>query len=237
MRSLKFFSVLMLGICVSVGIYAQSADDVLAKIKDNQAKIKTLQTSYVQTTKFDLIGKDPIEERGVLYQKDRKIRKEIQSPDKKLVIQTPDFYYEKDDKTQQEKKTVYSEISANSNMPNFSMMTPDEALAKYSFSITQETDQFYILSGSYEQTRIDMTVDKGLYTISKMEIYSQNKLILTIKNEYVDLNGLKVLSKMQTQSHITIGKNTFDLSVSTVYLKPEINKDISDQVFTATVRK
>lgn len=212
--------------------FGLTATEILTQIKETQTKIKDLQSYYNQTTESPLLGSTPITEQGRFIKKGNNIRKEIQSPDKKLSITTPEFIYEKDEKTGQEKKIDLKSLPQN---PMAKPMTAEEALDRFQFTIESETPSSCILIGESQEntisTKLKITIDKTLMSSTKLTMFINGKEMMTVINEYITINDIPVLTKSTSTITMQIGKKIQEIKTKIEYKGIKINQGISDSLF------
>jgi hypothetical protein len=216
-----FFSLLIL----QTQTTAISPSEIIQNIKANQNKVKDFQAYYTQTINSSLMGNKTSIEKGRYFTKGKKTRKEIQSPNRKLIITTDSFIYEKDLTTGQEYKTELTDSQISHQN-----IDTDEIMDQCDFVIKEETNDFFYLQGDYQNNKIELEITKD-FLINKLSLFMNNKPFMVIDNDYKKISSNNVLIKSVSKITLDMNGNLQTIVTSMVYKGVKVNLGVEDGIF------
>jgi len=215
---------------LSQALTASTTTELITKIHAQHQSIKDKQAYYIQSISSPLTSQNTPNEKGKLYQKGTSTRKEIQTPTRKLIITTKDYHYEKDLATGQA-QTQKTENINNQSLLNQDILDPEKALELFDFEIQSESDTHYVLEGDYNNTTLEIEVNKSTFTTSKMSMIVDSKKVMTMQMSYALIQNIPVLTKATTQIDIPMGNTPQQLNITIEYKGIKINQNLSDTLF------
>jgi outer membrane lipoprotein-sorting protein len=218
-------------VCGSV-VDARTAEDILVGVQRKLDLVKQYKSHYVQTTTSKSLPALNTEERGILYKKGETIRKEIQSPQPKVILITPERYYEKDLTTGEEKQLEpQADMQATMGQSPLKSMSPEDILRQFKFTLEGEDKASYILNATHQSVAMRIWVSKASEVLTRFQVMISDHPILTAGLQYKLVDGIAVLSQIDADIRMKLGTQALDVHQTTQYLFPELNPDLPDDLF------
>ncbi len=223
---------LLIGLMMMGGtIYADTAEAILNRVHETTQKVTDFRAIMTQTTKTPFSA-TPVIESGWIYRKGDKTRREMQKPQRKIIIQSPDGFIEKDLATG--KITEQSKPDAIALPSEFRVadLSPEDALHRFNLQVTSESATEWQLSGTYTTIQLIMTVSKSLHTVTRMNLQdSGTGMTVTISNTYTVIGGIPVVTKSNSDIQIKMGTMPATISSVTEYIAVKLNQTLSENLF------
>ncbi len=225
----KLLAVIFLSILLytSKGFADTRALDILAQLKVVQSKIGDTKSYYVQTL-TGLPGTATRVEKGLIYRKGNKLRKEIQEPVPTLIISTPEFVYEKNLKSGRVKK---ESIADHPEFGNFQNQDPEKLFERFNFQLNEENDDRAVLTGLSGPVTLTLTIDKRQWVLSSMRVQGPSGQPTEIGLTYELLNTIPILKRMVSTVPIPIGKTVRPMTITIDFTGSKVNAGLNDTLF------
>lgn len=219
--------IIILFVClfVTFPLYALTADEVVEKILSERKKIQTWSAMYVQKTSGGILGQDRVE-MGRIVVKGDKTRKDIQRPERRVVVQTPDQIFIKNEETGM--LETQDLTASQSGMPR---MTPEEALRQVSFQIQNESDKEIVLVGMLGEIQMEFVIALPHYLPIKMTSRLPQNMVMTISQSYTQVGEVLILEKSVSDMSFQMQDKEQRMQVEQTYRNIKVNEPVSDEVF------
>lgn len=231
----------LLSVLVSVTSAAIKVEDLLAKIKEGQSKVKDLQADIVTIIRSDMGGKKEAEQKGHIWIKgEDKSKMEMVSPlkqisitsGKKMAVINPETGQKfVQDLEAMRKKTGQMDLGKN-------VMDQTKALEYFNLSVKEVGGFFggikeYVISGTPKEKnkflgRIEFTVDAKKFVPTRIDIYNpQGNLVSSSAIDYAQIKDIWVIAKNVSEVKLPSGKMKMEMRFENIRL----NEGIPDKEF------
>jgi hypothetical protein len=223
----KHILLMIIFIGINTQIFALDVNQTVNEIIEYQQTVKSVKAYYTEST--TVLGKKT-SENGVYYKKGNNVRKNVQYPIPKIIIITPEFYYEKCLDTGEEKKVA---VNVNQyedlNLP-INNFDPLEMLKKTQYTLDKETSDELSVKTNIKETILTLDFNKTKKNLKKIQINVKGGLIsFVITNEYAESDLFP--SKTTMIGKIKAGSLNYTIESVSSFRRIEINPEIQDSQF------
>ena len=217
--------------------FAISIPDLLQKIKENQAKIQTLQAEMTTTIQSSSKSIPPMKQTGKIIQKyPDKSRMEMTSPIKQTTITNGTKMKMIDG---QSGKSFVQDLSksqgpsAISNPSSGMGMDPTKALENFNLKIVTESDSAIVIESTPREKnpyleKMRLTFSPATYLPTQIEVYgSKGKLLSTTTIVYDKVSDVYV--PIQNKTSVSLPQGSMQVEVT--YDKVKVNEKVADSLF------
>lgn len=231
----------LVSVLATVSFGAMRVEDLLAKIREGQSKVKDLQADIVTIIKSDMGGKKEAEQKGHIWIKGEDMSKmEMTAPmkqisitsGKKMAIINPETGQKLvQDLEAMRKKTGQTDLGKN-------VMDQTKALEYFNLSV-REVSSFmggvkeYVIVGVPKEKnkflgKVEFTVDAQKYVPTRIDIYNpQGNLVSSSTIEYARLKDIWVIAKNVSEVKLPSGKMKMEMRFDNI----KLNEGIPDKEF------
>jgi outer membrane lipoprotein-sorting protein len=231
----------LLSVGVSVSLGAMKVEDLLAKIREGQSKVKDLQADITTVIRSDMGGKKEAEQKGHIWIKGEDMSKmEMVSPlkqisitsGKKMAVINPETGQKfVQDLEAMRKKTGQMDLGKN-------VMDQTKALEYFNLSVKEVGGFFggvkeYLITGVPKEKnkflgRVEFAVDAKRFVPTRIDIYNpQGNLVSSSTIEYAQLKNIWVIAKNISEVKLPSGKMKMEMRFENI----KVNEGIPDKEF------
>lgn len=228
MRKCCFFFTFLMGLLATHICHATSVDDIIQKVIAQREKVKDWSALYTQKTMGDGLMSQEMIEMGKITVKGDMVRKDIQRPLRRTIVQSNHLRMEKDLATGEVISTDLSQDVARTGLPR---LTPETAFQQISFRLVSENMSVFCLEGQLASVTVRMTIDRNAYVPIAMDMQLPGGATMRMQHQYERVEDMPMLSQLDTTVEMVIGNQPAIMRVHLLYKNIKPNRGISDAFF------
>lgn len=229
-----------MGSVAAVGQIDPAIQEILAKVKDNQGKIKDMQAEVITVIRSEIGQKKTMEQKGKMWIKGAdKTKMEITSPIKQISITSGDKMIVVNPETGQKYVQDLKMLRKKTGQVDFGSNPMDQtkALAYFNLKLKKAGGLLgpreNIIEGTPREKnkflgKVNFIIDAGRNLPTKIEIYNpQGSLVSSSDIEYIKIKDIWVIEKNKTIVKMPNGKMDVEMKFQNI----KLNEGIADSVF------
>ncbi|NBV82768.1 hypothetical protein EBR57_01390 [bacterium] len=194
-------------------VFGATAPEIIEAVKIKTDATPPFKAMYRQVTQTPFSPQSLVET-GWLYQKGRQRRKEIQTPIRKVEIQSD---------------------TVSVNPTPISKTDIYELISRYQFVIQSETPDSWTLAGHYQTSDLILTVSKAWYVPTEIRISDvANHLDIRVKNAYKTVANVPILTSSNVTVAMMVGSTSTRFESQSTYSNVQIESSMPDSLFQDT---
>ncbi|MCX5727134.1 MAG: outer membrane lipoprotein carrier protein LolA [Candidatus Saganbacteria bacterium] len=216
--------------------YALTIEQLIEKVKVNQAKILDMKAEITTTMTSNIQGNDyKLIQKGKLWTKNpNKSKIEVLSPVHQITITNGNIITVVSPDSGQKMVQDISEMKGKTGMPDAGdMMNISKALEYFNLTTAQTDTGAYLITGTPKEKndflgKMEFLLDPAKYVFTQISIFNpQGGLISLSKVEYANISNCWVPMK----NNSTITMPTGGMNMEMVFENLQVNKGIADTEF------